>query len=257
VLSLKDNQKKDLYFIKDSPFVSLVIPAYNEENRIKKSLVNIQKYLDQQPYKAQLIIVDDGSRDKTIAVAENALNNNHNHKILHYSDNKGKGYAVRKGVLEANGKYIFFMDADLSTPIQELNPFLEALEKGYDIVIGTRRNKESKIEKKQPKYREILGQGFTVLTNAILVKKITDITCGFKGFKKDIGKSLFERQIICNWSFDAEVMFLAQKYNYTIKELPVRWHDEQGSKVKLYRDIVGSLKGIVQIRVNNFRGIYK
>ncbi len=242
--------------MENSPFVSLVIPTYNEEKRLKDSLISIQKYIGEKPYSVEIIVVDDGSIDETISVARECLNGNCRHSILTSSRNGGKGYAVKKGILNAKGKYIVFMDADLSTPIKELDRFLKILEEGCDVVIGTRKNREASVMKRQPLYRELLGKGFTFLSNMLLVEGVSDFTCGFKGFKKEAGQDIFRRQLIQNWSFDAEILFLAKKLGYKIKEIPVTWFDAEGSKVRLSRDIIGSLNGILRIRLNYVFGIY-
>ncbi len=239
-----------------APFISVIIPAYNEEKRIRESLITIQKYLDEQTYSTELIIVDDGSSDQTSVISKECLNGNQNHRIIHYSPNRGKGYAVKKGVLDAEGAYIAFMDADLSTPIDELEPFIKTLQSGYDVVIGTRKNKEAKVCKKQPFFRELLGKGFTLLSNILLVRGISDITCGFKAFRKEAGQDIFRRQLIDNWSFDAETLFLANQLGYKVKEVPVTWYDALGTKVRLGRDVLGSLKGILQIRMNHLLNNY-
>lgn len=241
----------------NNPYVSLVIPAYNEEKRIQGNLKKVKEFLDTKSYTAELIIVDDGSKDQTVAIARDCLNGFHNHAILSYPINKGKGHAVKQGVLKAKGNYVVFLDADLSTPIEELDVFLQTLEKDYNVVIGTRKNKDAKVKKRQPFFRELLGKGFTLLSNMLIVNGISDLTCGFKGFKREVGQDIFRRQLINNWSFDTEILFLAQKLGYKIKELPVTWYDAEGTKVRLYRDIIGSLKGIVQIRLNYFFKVYK
>lgn len=241
----------------DSPFVSLVIPAYNEGKRLKDSLITIQKYIIEKPYSVEIIIVDDGSQDETVAVANSYLNGKFAHSILSSSKNRGKGYAVKKGMLTAKGKYVVFMDADLSTPIDELEVFLKELEGGSDVVIGTRKNKEASVKKRQPLYRELLGKGFTLLSNILLVRDISDFTCGFKGFSREVGQDIFRRQLIPNWSFDAEILFLARKLGYGIKEVPVTWFDAEGTKVRLWRDVIWSLFGIFQIRANYLLGTYK
>lgn len=239
-----------------APYISLVIPAYNEGRRIYDSLLTIQEYIDQQPYDAEILLVDDGSTDDTVAVAKAALKGYHGFRVLSYNGNMGKGFALQKGMLSSKGKFIFFMDADLSTPINEMEPFLRQLEQGSDIVIGTRKTDDAIVEKRQPYIRETLGRVFTLITNMLLVNNISDITCGFKGFNKKVVYNLFGRQLIYNWSFDAEILFLAQKLQYKIQELPVTWYDSEGSKVRLSRDVIGSLKGIFEIRLNHLFGRY-
>jgi dolichyl-phosphate beta-glucosyltransferase len=240
-----------------TPFLSLVIPAYNEEKRLKRSLVEIRKYLDLKKYDSEIIIVDDGSKDRTVEVASECLDGNDKHRILRLDRNRGKGHAVKKGMLEAKGCYAVFMDADLSTPIEELDKLMAAFDDGIDVVIGTRKNKCANVQKRQPYFRELLGKGFTLLSNMLVVGGISDFTCGFKGFRNAAGRAIFKRQSIDNWSFDAEILFLARKLGYGIKEVPVTWYDAEGTKVRLYRDIVGSLKGMFQIRINYLLGVYR
>jgi len=240
----------------DQPLVSLVIPAYNEENRIGSSLATIKKYIAQKDYRAEVIVVDDGSKDDTLAVAKASLDGCSRHLIIGYHENRGKGYALKQGIANATGRYIVFMDADLSTPIDQLDKLLPILQEGYDVVIGTRKNAHADVRKRQPFFREFLGKGFTLLSNVLLVKGISDITCGFKGFSKEAGQDIFRRQLIADWSFDAEILFIAQRLGYTIREMPVTWYDAAGTKVRLMKDIVGSLNGILRIRINSLRGLY-
>jgi dolichyl-phosphate beta-glucosyltransferase len=239
------------------PLVSLVIPAYNEERRIGASLKAILRYLDENPCSAELIVVDDGSEDQTWAVARECLDGDVCHKILRYRGNRGKGYAVKTGALSASGRYIVFMDADLSTPIEELGRLTKALDQGYDVAIGTRKHRDALVKRRQPLYRELLGKAFTLLSNILVARHISDITCGFKGFKREVARDILQRQSICNWSFDAEILFLAQRLGYSIKEVPVTWFDVEGTRVRLSRDILGSLEGILQIRINHLLNSYR
>lgn len=241
----------------ETPVLSLIIPAYNEEKRLKRSLVDIRRYLDLKKYDHEIIIVDDGSKDGTVRIASECLDGSEKHRILCLDRNRGKGHAVKKGMLEANGRYAVFMDADLSTPISELDKLISAFDQGGDVVIGTRKNKGADVQKRQPFFREMLGKGFTLLSNMFVVRGISDFTCGFKGFRLEAVKDIFNRQVIDNWSFDAEILFLASKLGYEIKEVPVTWYDAEGTKVRLYRDIVGSLRGMLQIRINYMVGAYR
>jgi dolichyl-phosphate beta-glucosyltransferase len=236
--------------------LSLVIPAYNEEKRIGSSLAQIIAYFQRNGYSYELIVVDDGSTDRTAEIVEELIAGIQNGRLL-YSRHGGKGAAVRKGMLSAEGQYIFFTDADLSTPITELDKFLEQLNQGYKVVIGSRRIAGANVELHQSWLRESMGKVFTWLTNVILTKNISDVTCGFKGFSRSVAQEVFSRQQVNDWSFDAEVLFLAQKYGYPIREVPVRWRNDPATKVNLFKDAIRSLLGLLKIRPNDWRGKYQ
>jgi len=238
------------------PFLSVVIPAYNEEARIGESLRRIIPYLRSLHRPFELIVVDDGSRDGTIEVVRGSINGCDRVRILRNKRNRGKGYAVRRGMLEAKGKYVLFTDADLSTPIDELGRFLTWLNDGYDIAIGSRRVSGARIEVHQPLLRETMGKIFAWLTNFLLVKDISDITCGFKCFRRSVARDLFSRQKLSGWSFDAEILFIAKRRGYKIKEVPIRWRDSPGTKVKMIKDAIKSFWELLQIRLNDWRGLY-
>jgi len=239
----------------NDPFLSLVIPAYNEEKRIGSSLAQIIAYFQRNGYSYELIVVDDGSTDRTVEIVKELIAGTQNGRLL-CARHGGKGAAVRKGVLSAEGQYIFFTDADLSTPITELDKFLERLNKGHEIVIGSRKIAGANVEVHQSWLRESMGKVFTWLTNVILTKNLSDVTCGFKGFRRSVARKIFNRQQVNDWSFDAEILFLAQKYGYSIKEVPVRWRNDPATKVKLLQDTICSFLGLLKIRANDWRGKY-
>jgi dolichyl-phosphate beta-glucosyltransferase len=236
--------------------LSLVIPAYNEEKRIGSSLAQIIAYFQRNGYSYELIVVDDGSTDRTVEVVRELMAEEENARLL-YAKHSGKGSAVRKGILSAKGQYVFFTDADLSTPITELTKFLEQLNQGYKVVIGSRKIAGANVEVHQSWLRESMGKVFTWLTNVILTKNISDVTCGFKGFNRSVAQEVFSRQQINDWSFDAEILFLAQKYGYSIKEVPVRWRNDPATKVNLFEDTVRSFLGLLKIRAKDLRGKYR
>jgi dolichyl-phosphate beta-glucosyltransferase len=235
--------------------LSLVIPAYNEEKRIGPSLAEIIAYLQRNGYSYELIVVDDGSTDGTVEIVEELIAGMQNGRLL-CAGHGGKGSAIRKGVLSAEGRYVFFTDADLSTPITELDKFLEQLNQGYKVVIGSRKIAGANVEVHQSWLRESMGKIFTWLTNVILTKNVSDVTCGFKGFSRSVAREIFVRQQVNDWSFDAEVLFLAQKYGYSIKEVPVHWRNDPATKVNLFKDTVRSFLGLLKIRANDWRGMY-
>jgi dolichyl-phosphate beta-glucosyltransferase len=237
--------------------LSVVVPVYNETKRIDRCLPELLAFLHAQDYSYELVVVDDGSTDGTPQVAERLLAGEARARVLVQPRNRGKGHAVKVGMLAAEGEYVLFTDADLSTPLTELDKFWRWLEEGYDVVIGSRKMPGANIVKHQPWWRETLGKVFTWLTNHIATRDISDVTCGFKCFTRDAARTLFGLSVIDDWSFDAEVLFLAQRFRYRIKEVPVTWHDESGTKVRLWKDAVNSLRRLVRIRMNASRGLYK
>jgi len=238
-------------------YVSLIIPAFNEEARIGKSLDRILNFFKSAPYSTEVIIVDDGSKDCTGDLVRERYENNGGVRIYKQSHNLGKGAAVKQGMLLANGEYLFFSDADLSVPIETLPGFLTQLENHFDVAIGSRRKDGAAIEVHQPFYRELLGGTYTKLSNRLLGLQVSDFTCGFKGFRREAARYLFSRQQLKNWSFDAEILYLAQLKGYRVLEAPVTWRDDRGTKVRLGRDIFRSFLELLQIRFNDSQGKYQ
>lgn len=239
-----------------SPYLSIVIPVYNEETRIGHSLKKILSYLERKGYSYELIVVDDGSKDETFKVISRVAERDGHIRVLRNKNNYGKGYAVRKGMLNAKGSYILFTDADLSTPIAELDEFLQATENECDVVIGSRKASGAQIEVHQSWLREFVGKGFTWLANIVVTKNISDATCGFKCFKKVVARTIFSKQKLYDWSFDAEILFLAQKYGYQVKQMPVRWRNDPQTKFSMLRDILPCLWGLAKIKIAEWRGKY-
>jgi dolichyl-phosphate beta-glucosyltransferase len=240
-----------------APRLSVVIPMYNEAHRLRRSLPRLAGYFREQPYTIELVVVDDGSSDNTLELAREVLGNSGDVNVIESKPNRGKGHAVKVGMLAARGEIVLFTDADLSTPPDEVEKFWQWFDQGYDVVIGSRKMKGANIERHQPLWRESLGKVFTWLTNRIATRDISDITCGFKAFKHDTAQELFSRSIIDDWSFDAEVLYIAQQQGKRIKEVPVRWHDERGTKVRILRDATRAMLGLVKIRLNGIKGVYR
>lgn len=191
------------------PTLSIIVPVYNEERRIEEGLNKILVFLNDQNFSWELIIVDDGSSDRTGSIAERILEGVKDAKLIK-SRHLGKGGAIKQGVLKATGEWIIFLDIDLATPMAELAHFMK-LRKDYDIIIGSRKMKGANIIVPQSKFREFGGKVFTFLTNVLVTEGISDVTCGFKLFKTSVAKELFRQSRLSDWSFDAEVLFLAQK----------------------------------------------
>lgn len=241
---------------KITPYLSIVIPAYNEENRLPFTLKRIAAFLRIQDFKSEVVLVDDGSTDKTADLAS-MLAKELSIKLLLLKNptNVGKGAALKKGMLAARGKIVMFTDADLSTPIEELKKFLPYLS-DYQVVVGSRKMKGAEILTHQPFYREFMGRVYSALARLILCLPVSDFTCGFKVFSREAANAIFSRQRVFNWSFDAEVLYLADKLGFRVKEVPVVWSDSPNTKVRLWRDVFSSFFGLLQIRLNDLRGFY-
>ena len=232
--------------------VSIVIPAYNEEDLIEETLYSVKKELKDLKISWEIILVNDGSQDKTAEITKKTSQV----KLINLKKNSGKGAAIKEGMLAANGEKIIFMDADLSVPLKFIKPMIDILEKS-DIVIGTRRVTKSKIMIHQPWIRETLGRVFTKLTQFMTQTNLSDYTCGFKGFSHEASQKIFSNAVIDRWAYDSEIMFLAGKYNYKISEMPVEWYNRAESKVNLKNAIFTSLRDLFVIRKNDLMKVYE
>ena len=231
--------------------LSVVIPAYNEEKRLGPTLARIQEYLGEQDYQSDILVVDNASSDRTSEVAREA-----GVEVLE-EPQRGKGAAVRKGMLAARGEYVLFSDADLSTPIEELEKLMQALREGHDIAIGSRALPESRLVVRQPWYRELVGRAGNVLVRLVAVRGIKDTQCGFKLFPQEIARRLFGAQLMKGIAFDMEVLFLAQRIGLKIAEVPVTWVDSPDTRFSRVRDSLDALKDLARIRLNWMRGRYR
>jgi dolichyl-phosphate beta-glucosyltransferase len=240
----------------DAPVLSVVVPAYNEAQRIPATLQAISNNFAAAPYAVEVLVVDDGSSDDTAAAVRTlAPSLALPLRLLRYAPNRGKGFALKVGFAASRGARVLFSDADLSTPIGEADRLLAELDQGADIVIGSRKRAKAQIEVHQPWLRETLGKGFTLLVR-MLVADVTDATCGFKAYRGDAGRDLYSRMRVFDWSFDAEILWIARQRGYRLAEVPVRWRDQAGTKVDLRRDVLRSLQGIARIRWNAALGRY-
>lgn len=242
--------------ISNGVYLSVIIPAYNEEKRLPRTLEEIDKYLSRQPYDYEILVVNDGSKDKTAEIAENLKFKIKNLKLIDNKINQGKGAVVRQGILAAQGRYRLFTDADNSTSIDQLEKIWPEFEKGADIVIGSRDIKGAVLDPPQPWFRELLGEGFKLLRKILVgVWGIEDSQCGFKCFKKEVVEKIFPKGKINRFAFDPEILVIAQKMGYKIKEIPVYWKNDQESKVKP-KWIVNMAIDLLKIRFNLIKGIY-
>ena len=218
-------------------FISIIIPAHNEEERLKISLDKLYQYLISKDYDYEVIVVDDGSSDKTSQTAlESKLAKSGKVVFLQNSGNKGKGFSVKQGILHSIGEYVLFSDADFSTPIQELDKLFGYVKNGYDIAIGSRSIKGANITVRQPFYREMMGKFFNFLVQVFVLRGIHDTQCGFKLFGRQCAKDIAQELKIDRFGFDVEMLYLAQKKKYKIKEVPVTWINSPISKVNPIKD---------------------
>lgn len=232
------------------PFLSVVIPAYNEEGRLGPTLARIQEYLGRQDYDWEILVVDNASADRTAEVAREA-----GVEVLHEA-RRGKGAAVRTGMLAARGEYILFSDADLSTPIEEVEKLLDALRGGWEVAIASRALPDSKLPKRQPWYRELVGRAGNVLVRLLAVHGIADTQCGFKLFPREVARKLFGAQRRSGIAFDMEILFLAQRAGMRIAETPVTWVDSPETRISRVRDSLDAVKDLLRIRLDWLRGRY-
>ncbi len=224
--------------------LSVIIPAYNEQERLASTLATTLAYFDSLPQYAgryELLVVDDGSRDRTAEIALSFGETHPQVRLLDYGGNRGKGYAVRRGMLEASGDWRLFCDADLATPPEEYEVVFAAMhgENGQviaDIGIGSRPLRESNLIVHQPLYRELLGRGFNAVVQMLAVPGIQDTQCGFKIFSRRSAEDIFSRCRLDGFAFDAEALYLAVRLGYKIAEAPIRWSHKSGSKVSMLRD---------------------
>jgi glycosyltransferase involved in cell wall biosynthesis len=236
-----------------------VIPAYNEESRLPAALCAIVNYLKHREWRfAEILIVDDGSTDRTAAVAEEFCAAHSGARLLRNPGNRGKGYSVRHGMLEACGDWVLFTDSDLSAPIEELDKlFAAAQEQGAAVAIGSRAVDRSMIKVHQSWFRETAGRLFNLVVRALTGLPFKDTQCGFKMFESRAAKEVFRRQRVERWGFDPEVLFIARRLGFKTIEVPVRWSHSEGTKVRMLRDSLNMLGELARIRWNWARGCYR
>ncbi len=247
-----------------NPYLTVIIPAYNEEPNFAKGILDeVPAYLQKQKYDYEVLIVDDGSTDNTAQLAEEFSKKHKNIRVIR-NPHQGKAETVKKGVEEATGKYILFTDFDQATPLFEVEKLLPFFP-DYDIVIGSRQLPGAKREK-EPLHRHIMGIGFNLVVQTLAVRGIWDTQAGFKCFKGDEAKKLFKELKIYGkgkkvqgalvTAFDVELLFIAKKRGYKIKEVPIIWHHVQTSRVSPIKDSIRMFRDVLKIRLNDIRGVY-
>ena len=234
----------------------MVVPVYNEARVISDTLRAIARYLTAAGVAHELVVADDGSSDATVTIANGLVGELAQVRVVP-GPHRGKGGAVRRGMLAAVGRWVLFMDADLATPIAEWEHFAPLLADGAPVVIGSRKITGARILQRQPRWRETAGRTFTWLANRILSTHVSDFTCGFKAFQQTSARAIFARQRVDGWGFDAEILFIAQYLGYRIHEVPVVWRDDANTKVRIARDTVRSFTELLAIRWAAARGAYR
>ena len=241
-----------------APGLSVVLPVYQEERvletNLRRTLAHLEELLGGAPF--EVLCVDDGSTDGSGEILARLAAEDPRVRVERHPANRGKGAAIRTGMLAARGERVLFMDADLSTPLTEMSALLAALDEGYAVAIGNRRGEGSEITRRQSRVREILGRGFTGLTRWLLVPGIHDFTCGFKAFRGDAAREIFRRSRQSGWAFDAELVLVAHHLGLSIAQVPVRWRHEDGSKVRVLSAVFSSLVELARIRWALARGDY-
>ncbi|GJM22341.1 MAG: glycosyl transferase [Planctomycetota bacterium] len=238
--------------------ISAVIPVYNEASCLEAGVHATRAVLqhvagadsarDGDPKAWEILLVDDGSSDGTGALMARLEAEDPHIRALSHSVNQGKGAAVRTGVLATRGDFVLFCDADLSTPPEFLSEFLQVMERGADVVIGNRKSAAATIERWQPPLRTWLGLGFTRLANRMMGLSVGDYTCGFKLFRGDAARRVFQRSETSRWSFDVEILALAAQEGLRVEEVPVRWHNDPDTRVRVLRDVISSFRELIAIR---------
>ncbi|MFY9909026.1 MAG: dolichyl-phosphate beta-glucosyltransferase [Candidatus Sulfotelmatobacter sp.] len=238
------------------PTYSIVIPAYNESARLAATLDKVFAYAEAQKWDVEVIVIDDGSRDSTAEIARTFARNHPRLRLLQNPTNRGKGYSVRNGMLNARGRIVLFSDADLSSPIEEAVKLFQALEAGADVAIGSRWLCAETQTQRQPLYRQIFGRVFNLLLRITLGLQFKDTQCGFKAFKQSVAEVIFCLQKIEHWGFDPEILFLAHKFGFKVKEIAVSWAHSGETRINPLVDGSHMFAEMLRIRWYDFTGKY-
>ena len=240
----------------ESPIYSIVIPAFNEGQRISASLEKIITYVSQERWQAEIIVVNDGSTDNTVEIVNSFKPRAPYLRIVQNPGNRGKGYSVRNGMLHASGDILLFTDADLSAPIYEAQKLLAAIEAGADVAIGSRWLVRALQKERQPFHRELLGRAFNVALHLVLGLRYKDTQCGFKAFSREAAQLIFPNLKIERWGFDPEILFLAKRMKLKVAEIPVEWSHDVRSHISPVKDGIRMLGEMVRVRLNSVGGKY-
>jgi dolichyl-phosphate beta-glucosyltransferase len=240
-----------------APRLTLLLPVYDEAERLAASLARLVEHATALGEEFEVLCVDDGSRDRSRAIADEFARRDPRIRSEGHSPNRGKGHAIKRGFELARGERILFLDVDLSTDLSATRPVLEALDRGADVVLGSRHLAGARIAERQPPFREALGRSFRRLSTAIFAPGTSDFTCGFKGFRRDAARAIASRMRVERWAFDVEIVVIARALGLSVTEVPVTWHHEPGSKVRLASAVTTSGRDLVKILARRARGGYR
>ena len=242
----------------EPPVLSIVIPAYNEAERIEQTLETVRGYLRSQPLRAEVLVVNDGSRDRTGPLVAACARHWSDLRLVDNPRNLGKGFSVRNGALEARGKVVLISDADLSAPIEEMPKLIDPILSGKrDLTLGSRALDRSLIGIRQSAFREVAGRLFNGLVQFLTGLPYRDTQCGFKAFRRELMLPVLARQRIAGFGFDPEILFLARARGLRLEEIPVRWNHAEGTRVRLFQDGFKMIFGLLLIRWNQLTGKYR
>lgn len=239
-----------------NPQYSIVIPAYNESARIAHALEEVLCTLDANQWDAEVLVVNDGSTDDTAAIVEGLAAKDRRVRLMENPINRGKGYSVRNGLLHASGNIVMFTDADLSAPMEEAERLFAAIGEGADVAIGSRWLERSRQTIHQPLYRQIFGRCFNLVTRMVMRLPFADTQCGFKAFRRSAAQTIFQLQRIERWGFDPEILFIALKRGYRVREVPVTWGHDERTRISYLKDGIKMLEELIYVRWNSLIGIY-
>jgi dolichyl-phosphate beta-glucosyltransferase len=237
-----------------NPFLSIVIPAYNEENRLPTTMERVVHFLDKQPFTSEILVVENGSNDQTFEIAQQFASGHQNVHVLR-NGQRGKGLAIQHGVKAAVGKYVFLCDADLSMPIEEISKFIPPKLEEVDIAIASREAHGS-VRYNEPYYRHFTGRVFNTLIRLLVLPRLQDTQCGFKCLRADVARDIFRYQTLTGWAFDVELLYIARYHGYRIAEIPIHWYFNADSKIRVFRDSPRMFLDLLRIRRNARRGLY-
>ncbi len=235
--------------------LSIIVPAYNEENRLPDTLERLSQFLQQQSYLAEVIVVENGSQDCTFEIAQSFSDQHPEFRVVRES-NRGKGLAVQRGMFEARGAYRFMCDADLSMPVNEINCFIPPALTDFDVAIAS-REAPGAVRYNEPSYRHFGGRAINTMIRILALPGLQDTQCGFKCFRAEVAEELFKRQTLPGWSFDIEILYLARLRGYQIVEIPIPWYFNPDSKLNAFQDALQMGQDILTIRKNQRRGLYR
>jgi glycosyltransferase involved in cell wall biosynthesis len=234
--------------------LSIIIPAYNEERRLPRTLEQVFHFLGKQSFSFDVIVVENGSTDRTFEVVQEFAVRHKNLRVIH-NEERGKGGAVQRGVREATGKYVFICDADLSMPVEEISKFLPPVLTDFDIAIGS-REAPGAVRYNEPYYRHLTGRVFNTLIRWMVLPRLQDTQCGFKCLRAEVARDIFPFQTLTGWAFDVELLYIARRHGYQILEIPIDWYFNADSKVRVLRDSWRMFVDLLVIRRNARLGLY-